>query len=95
MQTPITAIQKLINRRSLHAVNSASSVRPWPAARLILCGALLFAFAVCAACVSAQQPLSLAYADLRAESIFQQSASTGMALVVVRNREVMPAHMRN
>jgi serine-type D-Ala-D-Ala carboxypeptidase/endopeptidase len=86
MQTPIKAIQELINRRSLLAVNSESPVRPWPAARLILCGALLFALA---ACVVAQQPLSLADADLRAQSIFQQSGTTGMVLVVVRNREVM------
>jgi D-alanyl-D-alanine-carboxypeptidase/D-alanyl-D-alanine-endopeptidase len=39
--------------------------------------------------MQAQQPLSLADADLRGSAIFQQSASTGMVLVVVRNREVM------
>ncbi|HXR38882.1 MAG TPA: D-alanyl-D-alanine-carboxypeptidase/endopeptidase AmpH [Terracidiphilus sp.] len=37
----------------------------------------------------AQQPLSLADADLRGSTIFQQSAVTGMVLVVVRNHEVM------
>jgi D-alanyl-D-alanine-carboxypeptidase/D-alanyl-D-alanine-endopeptidase len=49
-------------------------------------GALLLALAPT---LAAQQPLSLADADLRAQTIFQQSASTGMVLVVVRNREVM------
>lgn len=39
--------------------------------------------------LAAQQPLSLADADLRAQAIFQQSATTGMVLVVVRNNEVM------
>jgi D-alanyl-D-alanine-carboxypeptidase/D-alanyl-D-alanine-endopeptidase len=37
----------------------------------------------------AQQPLSFADADLRGQALFQQSAVTGMVLVVVRNREVM------
>jgi len=37
----------------------------------------------------AQQPLSLADADLRGSVLFQQSGATGMVLVVVRNREVM------
>jgi serine-type D-Ala-D-Ala carboxypeptidase/endopeptidase len=86
MQIPIKAIQKLINRRPLLAENSASKVRPWPAARPILCATLLTALAVR---VTAQQPLSLADADLRAQSIFQQSGTTGMVLVVVRNHEVM------
>jgi D-alanyl-D-alanine-carboxypeptidase/D-alanyl-D-alanine-endopeptidase len=37
----------------------------------------------------AQQPLSFSDADLRGQTLFQQSAVTGMVLVVVRNREVM------
>ncbi len=37
----------------------------------------------------AQQPLSLADADQRGATIFQQSGATGMVLVVVRNHEVM------
>ena len=36
----------------------------------------------------AQQPLSLADADQRGAEIFQQSGSTGMVMVVVRNRDV-------
>jgi D-alanyl-D-alanine-carboxypeptidase/D-alanyl-D-alanine-endopeptidase len=47
---------------------------------------LLFASA---AAMNAQQPLSLADADRAGASIFQQSASTGMVLVVVRNHEAM------
>ena len=39
--------------------------------------------------MDAQQPLSLADADLRGSTIFEQSAVTGMVLVVVRNREAM------
>jgi len=38
--------------------------------------------------MQAQQPLSLADAGLRGATIFEQSGSTGMALVVVRGREV-------
>jgi D-alanyl-D-alanine-carboxypeptidase/D-alanyl-D-alanine-endopeptidase len=37
----------------------------------------------------AQQPLSLAEADQRASTIFQQSGTTGMVLVAVRNQEVL------
>jgi D-alanyl-D-alanine-carboxypeptidase/D-alanyl-D-alanine-endopeptidase len=37
----------------------------------------------------ATQPISLAEADQRGATIFQQSAATGMVLVVVRNHEVM------
>lgn len=62
----------------------------WESRRLaksvVLLGILLLA---AAACVQAQQPLSLADADLRGSAIFQQSAATGMVLVVVRNHEVM------
>jgi serine-type D-Ala-D-Ala carboxypeptidase/endopeptidase len=42
-----------------------------------------------AAFLSAQQPLSLADAALRGQSIFDQSAITGMVLVVVRGNEVL------
>ena len=41
------------------------------------------------ASLAAQQPLSLADAAQRGESIFEQSAVTGMVLVVVRNHEVL------
>ena len=54
--------------------------------RVLLSGMLLIASAVW---MDAQQPLSLADADLRASTIFEQSAVTGMVLVVVRNREAM------
>jgi hypothetical protein len=57
-----------------------------PAARVVLPGLLLVALS---ALGYAQQPLSLADADLRGSVIFQQSGATGMVLVVVRNNEVM------
>jgi len=56
------------------------------AARALLAGMLLIASA---AGMDAQQPMSLADADLRGSTIFEQSAVTGMVLVVVRNQEVM------
>lgn len=42
-----------------------------------------------AAALGAQQPMPLADAALRGQSIFEQSAVVGMVLVVVRNGEVM------
>jgi D-alanyl-D-alanine-carboxypeptidase/D-alanyl-D-alanine-endopeptidase len=54
--------------------------------RLILSSALLMALAGIA---FAQQPLSLADAASQGQSLYQQSAVTGMVLVVVRDHEVM------
>lgn len=51
----------------------------------LLAGVLLIA----SAGLPAQQPQSLADADLRGATIFERSGATGMVLVVVRNREVM------
>ena len=62
-----------------------TAVRRTPA-RVALSGVLLIGSA---AWMGAQQPLSLADADLRGATIFEQSAVTGMVLVVVRNQEVM------
>ncbi len=42
-----------------------------------------------AAQILSQQPISLAEADQRASAMFQQSATTGMVLVAVRNHEVL------
>ena len=56
------------------------------ATSVLLAGMLLIASA---AWMDAQQPLSLADADLRGATIFEQSGVTGMVLVVVRNSEVM------
>ena len=56
------------------------------ATRVLLSGMLLI---TSAAWMDAQQPLSLAEAELRGATIFEQSAVTGMVLVVVRNHEVM------
>ncbi len=55
-------------------------------ARVFLSGMLLV---TSAACMDAQQPLSLRDAGVRGSTIFEQSGVTGMALVVVRDREVM------
>jgi D-alanyl-D-alanine-carboxypeptidase/D-alanyl-D-alanine-endopeptidase len=56
----------------------------FPLNRLVAAALLLaLATALCA-----QQPLSLADAALRGQTIFAQSAITGMVLVVVRNSEV-------
>jgi D-alanyl-D-alanine-carboxypeptidase/D-alanyl-D-alanine-endopeptidase len=86
MLIPLKAIQDFPARRRLLAANSTPPANSRPAARLILSAALLLPLAPT---LPAQQPLSLADADLRAQAIFQQSASTGMVLVVVRNGEVM------
>lgn len=48
-----------------------------------------FVLLASAVSLAAQQPISLADADLRAQTIFQQSAVTGMVLVVVRSNQVM------
>ena len=56
------------------------------AARLLVLAAVLIAVS---AAVTAQQPFPLADAALRGQTIFQQSAITGMVLVVVRGNEVM------
>jgi D-alanyl-D-alanine-carboxypeptidase/D-alanyl-D-alanine-endopeptidase len=66
-----------------HAVDN--SVRDGVRRTILLAGALLIA----AAGMHAQQPISLADADLRGATIFGRSGATGMVLVVVRNREVM------
>ncbi len=57
-----------------------------PLARL---ATLCLVFLSLASSLVAQQPISLADADLRAQTLFQQAGVTGMVLVVVRNREVM------
>jgi len=56
------------------------------AAKCPLFVALLLA---CVASTAAQQPLSFADAAQRGQTIFEQSAVTGMVLVAVRGREVM------
>ncbi len=72
--------------RLLLAAQCASAAVRRTATRALLSGMLLV---VSAARMDAQQPLSLADVDLRGSAIFEQSAVTGMVLVVVRNREVM------
>jgi D-alanyl-D-alanine-carboxypeptidase/D-alanyl-D-alanine-endopeptidase len=54
-------------------------------AKLLLPATLL----VPAVVAGAQQPITLADADMRGATLFAQSAVTGMVLVVVRNHEVM------
>src|ERR1035441_5220832 len=66
--------------------NSMRGVVRRTAAGVFLSGMLLI---TSAAWLDAQQPLSLTEADLRGSAIFEQSAVTGMVLVVMRNHEVM------
>jgi len=60
----------------------AFASHPFP--RLLLGAAFLLAPAL-----AAQQPLSLAEAEARAQTLFQQTGRTGMVLVVVRNHELL------
>jgi serine-type D-Ala-D-Ala carboxypeptidase/endopeptidase len=73
MQTPVKPIHCSLARRC-HA------------ARPPLFVALLLA---CAASAAAQQPLTFAAAAERGQTIFEQSAVTGMVLVAVRGNDVM------
>ena len=66
------------------------TAKPTFAAKLILPRALFLVYLLsCTSSAPAQQPLSLADAVQRGQTIFQQSALTGMVLVVVRNHEVL------
>lgn len=84
MAIPVKTIQSSSYLSSLPAAKSASALRR-SAAKLLHCTLLL----AWAASIGAQQPLSLVDAALRGKTIFEQSAVTGMVLVVVRNREVL------
>jgi serine-type D-Ala-D-Ala carboxypeptidase/endopeptidase len=86
MKTPVKPIQSSPVSRPLRAVKSAVPARHGSAARLNLFAALLFLFA---GSLAAQQPLSFSDAGMRGQTIFQQSAVTGMVMVVVRGRETM------
>lgn len=66
--------------------NSMRGAARRTATKVLLSGMLLI---TAVARMNAQQPLSLADAELRGAAIFEQSAATGMVLVVVRNQEVM------
>lgn len=86
MNTLDTVMLSFRSMRLLLAAPCASEVVRRTATRVLLSGMLLV---TSAAWVDAQQPLPLADADLRGSTIFEESAATGMVLVVVRNREVM------
>lgn len=85
METPVNANPRSLVQRFPLAVDPLFTANLRVAVLLLLCSLVLPS----ATSIAAQQPLSLADAGLRAQTIFQQSASTGMVLVVVRNREVM------
>ena len=85
MQTPVNVNPSSPFQHSPLAALFLFTASPRPAPLLLLFVLLLAS----TTSIAAQQPLSLADADLRAQAIFQQSASTGMVLVVVRDREVM------
>lgn len=83
MTTPDIFTARSVLRRSLSAALAARTSPIPVAASLMLSAALL------ASTLTAQQPLSLDEANQRGETIFQQSGSTGMVLVVVRGQESM------
>jgi len=86
MKAPIPVIQILRSLFLFPAAFRFSMKVRRSAAPIILPALLLVASA---ALGQTQQPLSLADADLRGSLLFQQTGTTGMVLVVVRNREVM------
>jgi len=86
MATPVKATSGFPFRRFRLAVNQAFAASLPSVATIALSTALLLTLA---APLRAQQPLSLADAALRGQTIFEQSAVTGMVLVVVRNSEIM------
>jgi len=67
------------------AIASQTSLAQRARATALLTTVLFIAFAIS---LPAQQPITFADADLRAQTLFQQSAITGMVLVIVRNNEV-------
>ncbi|MDR3775113.1 MAG: D-alanyl-D-alanine-carboxypeptidase/endopeptidase AmpH [Terracidiphilus sp.] len=79
-------IATLMNCPAANPLRDVCSAKRRAAARVILPAVLLLASTVS---LGAQQALSLADADLRGAAIFQQSAVTGMVLVVVRNGQAM------
>ena len=85
MAIPVKSVLSPTLPGSPFATKPSSACHRSAAKHFVLCILLL----VSAVSVAAQQSLSLADADLRGQRIFQQSAVTGMVLVVVRNREVM------
>ena len=85
MQTLFIEIRRFLFRRTRLPVEPSSSDGLFAMKRIALCILLLRT----AATLAAQQPISLADANLRGADLFQQSAVTGLVLVVVRNREVM------
>jgi D-alanyl-D-alanine-carboxypeptidase/D-alanyl-D-alanine-endopeptidase len=86
MENPVNPTSIFPLLRSWLAANSAIAASRLRFAAIVLSAALLL-YPV--APLRAQQPLSLADAVLRAQTIFQQSAITGMVVVVVRGNEVM------
>lgn len=86
METPVKATPGFPFLRPLVAVDFPIAASRLSVAGIALSTALLL---ILAAPLRAQQSLSLADAALRGQTIFQQSAITGMVLVVVRNNEVM------
>src|ERR1700723_2493290 len=86
MEIPVKETPAFPFRRSSLASNLEFATKRMSVASIAFSTTLLL---VMAAPLCAQQPMSLADAALRGQIIFDQSAITGMVLVVVRNREVM------
>jgi len=85
MQIPFSEIRSFPFFRTRLAAEPSSTAGASVVKVIVVCFLLWGATAQ----ISAQQPISLADANLRGADLFQQSAFTGMVLVVVRNREVM------
>jgi serine-type D-Ala-D-Ala carboxypeptidase/endopeptidase len=86
MQTPVKAIPAFRFRLAQLAANLAFAAGRVSVATMTASAALLLALPPS---LIAQQPISFADAALRGQTIFEQSAITGMVLVVVRNNEVL------
>jgi D-alanyl-D-alanine-carboxypeptidase/D-alanyl-D-alanine-endopeptidase len=86
METLAIRIRNFSFSHLLSLLKFPFAAKPPSSSRLIAVIALLFPLAVS---LPAQQPLSLADAALRGQTIFDQSAVTGMVLVAVRGKEVM------
>jgi len=86
METPVKATSGFPFRRSALAANFAFATSRPSVTTVTLSAALLLTLS---APLCAQQPIPLADAALRGQAIFQQSAITGMVLVVVRNGEIL------
>jgi D-alanyl-D-alanine-carboxypeptidase/D-alanyl-D-alanine-endopeptidase len=86
LETPVIHISSPSSSPFVSTAHSAFAAKFRTASKLLLPCTLLLAESVS---IASQQPLTLADAALRGQTIYQQSAFTGMVLVVVRNHAVL------